>query len=340
MSRSRSQRPYAARDLRLLGLWVAAVLAVSTAGYVLIEGMDLFDALYMTVITVSTVGYHEVGDLGRLGRAFTLLVILAGVGTYFFAGGVLGRAILANLPRQERKRMQKSIDAMSDHVILCGFGRLGQVVREALETARRPYVVVDGREEVIAELQAEQVPCLHGDATDEAVLVRAGLDRASGVIATVGTDADNVFITLTARQRNPGCRIVARAEDPRSERQLLRAGADRVVPPYQLGGLRLAQAFLRPSAVDLADLALGGGGDEVLIDEVRLPTGLPADQRSLAALRLGSRFSLIAVAVHRADGSRTFNPRADAPLAPGDALLVLGSPADIDAFRRHLGRAD
>ncbi|MBC8330329.1 MAG: potassium channel protein [Planctomycetes bacterium] len=337
MQKSRLENQVAVRDLRLLGIWVATVLAAGTLGYVLIEDLTPFDALYMTVITVSTVGYEEVGELSTLGRVFTLLVITAGVTTFFFAGGFLARAVLANVPRRNERRMEKAIEKLDHHVILCGYGRLGQVVREELEAAGRPFVVIDHREDVVAELLAMRVPCLHGDATDEELLAKAGIDRASGVIATVGTDADNVFITLTARQRNPECRIVARAEDPRSERQLLRVGADRVVPPYQLGGLRLAQAFLRPSALDLADLALGERHHEVIIDEIRLPADLPEDQRTLAAMQLGSRYSLIAVAVHRPDGSRAFNPRADTPLRPGDSLLVLGEPQDIDAYLRLLG---
>jgi len=338
VKKSHFEHQVSARDLRLLSVWVGLVLAGGTLGYMLIEGMGAFEALYMTVITVSTVGYEEIGQLSTVGRVFTLLVITAGVTTFFFAGGLLARAVLSGLPRRNQRRMERNIDKLHDHVILCGYGRLGQVVREELEAAGRPFVVIEREEELVEELRNSRVHCLHGDATDEELLLQAGLDRASGVIATVGTDADNVFITLTARQRNPECRIVARAEDPRSERQLLRVGANRVVPPYQLGGLRLAQAFLRPSAVDLADLALGERNHEVIFEEIPLPANLPADQRTLAEMRLGSRFSLIAVAVHRSDGSRSFNPRADSPLCPEDSLLVLGEREDIDAFQRHLSQ--
>jgi voltage-gated potassium channel len=339
LKKGRQEHGRVAHELRLLGVWVGAVLLLGTAGYVLIEGMSWFDALYMTVITVSTVGYEEVTPLSHPGRVFSMVVITAGVTTFFFAGGLLAQAVLANLPHRIERRMRKEIDQLSKHVILCGYGRLGQVVRQELEASARDYVVVDNREEVVAELRAQGVLCLLGDATDEELLVEAGLECAAGVIATVGTDADNVFITLTARQRNPHCRIVARAEDPRSERQLLRVGADRVVPPYQLGGLRLAQAFLRPSAVDLADLALGDRKQEVIIDEVPLPGDLSEDRRTLAGLQLGSRFGLIAVAVHRESGNHHFNPRADSPLGPGESLLVLGRRADIDRFQAFLETA-
>ncbi len=309
---------------------------LGSLGYLVIEDMSLLEAVYMTVITVSTVGYEETRVLSDAGRIFTVGVITAGVTTFFFAGGLVAQATLANLPRRLERRMHKVIQTLSDHVILCGYGRLGQVVRQELEASGREFVVIDHQEEVIADLRAHDVPCLLGDATDEELLLTAGLERAAGVIATVGTDADNVFISLTARQCNPGCRIVARAEDPRSERQLRRVGADRVVPPYQLGGMRLAQAFLRPSAVDLADLALGDSQHEVIFEEVQLPAHLPEDRRTLAELRLGSRFSLIAVAVHHPDDTRAFNPRADKPLQPGDSLLVLGEREDIDGFQRYL----
>jgi len=187
----------------------------------------------------------------------------------------------------------------------------------------------------VASLRDEKVMCINGDATDEETLKLAGVSKAKGIIAAVGTDADNVFITLTARHSNSDCPIVARAEDPRTEAKLRAVGATSVVTPYQLGGRRLAQAFLRPGAVDLADLALGNVQHEVLIEEVVLPATNNGHDRTLRTLEVGSRFGLIAVAV-RNQGELRFNPRAEEALAEGDALMVIGHRVDVDAFAHSL----
>jgi len=321
---------------RLVSLLVA-VLTLGTLGFMLLEGWSLRESLYMTVITVTTVGFGEVRALTPPGEVFTMVLIFAGFTTFSYGAVVVGRALLINLPARQRKRMQKSIDALSGHVVLCGFGRLGQIVRRELEAAGQQFVVLDHDPEVIAALGEEGLLALQGDATHEEVLARAGVARASGVIAAVHSDADNVFITLTARGMNPEVPIVARAEDPRTESKLLQVGATQVVAPYALGGRRLAQAFLRPGAVDLADLAMGRSRGEMLIEEIPLPEHLAEDANTLAGLRLGSRFGLIAVGVRaREDGRLRFNPRAATPLHAGDRLLVLGGREGIDAFQAFL----
>ena len=326
------------RNLSLLLLWVLVVILGGALGYMAIDGSSFLEALYMTVITVSTVGFGELGHISQAGRLFTILLIGAGVTTFYFAGAVIGQAILANLPTRERKRMQKIIDDLSGHVILCGYGRFGQIVRQELEKADRAFVVIERDEVAATELAEEGVPCLHDDATHEETLVRAGIARASGVVAAVGTDAGNVFISLTARQLNPQCPIVARAEDPRSEQKLRMVGATQVVTPYIVGGRRLAQAFLRPGAIDLVDLAMGVGEQEVLIEEIPLPSRLPQDPCTLSGMELGARFRLIAVAVRPGggEGALQFNPTATTPVHPGDQLLVMGERHQLDAFQRYL----
>ncbi len=319
------------RVLLLLG----AVLTLGTAGYIWIEGQSFADSLYMTMITVTTVGFGEVFPLSEAGRWFTILLVCAGVATGFAAAGVLGRAVLSNFPLRARKRMQKAIEQLSDHVILCGNGRLGQIVRQELELARRPFVVIESDEEVFHQLAEQRVMCIHGDATEDAILRAAGVERAAGVIAAIGSEAGNVFITLTSRELNPDCSIVARAESPSTEVKLMRVGATRVVTPYALGGRRLAQAFLRPGAVDLADMAIGCSSSkhEMLIEEVRLPATVDTDERTLASLQLRSEFGLIAVGVrHASDGELYFNPPADKPLHAGDRLMILGEREQLDVF--------
>ena len=323
------------KELARVLLLLSGVLVLGTLGYAWIEGWSILDSLYMTVITVTTVGFGEVIPLSDAGRWFTILLVCAGVATGFAAAGVLGRAVLSNSPLRARKRMQKAIDQLSDHVILCGHGRLGHIVRRELELAERPFVVVESDEDVFHNLAEERVMCIQGDATEEAVLRAAGVERAAGVIAAIGSEVGNVFITLTTRELNTECSIVARAENPSTEDKLKRVGATRVVTPYALGGRRLAQAFLRPGAVDLADLAIGCASSkhEMLIEEIPLSAVEGSQDRSLASLQLRTQFGLIAVGVrHASDGELYFNPPADKPLHTGDRLMVLGEREQLDAF--------
>jgi voltage-gated potassium channel len=319
------------RELLAVGLWIILVLTCGTLGYALIEGWSLLDALFITVLTVSFGGFREVGEISAPGQVLTIALIVAGVASFFFAGGVFARTLIKNMPIREAKRMQKSIDKLSGHIILCGCGRLGAIVRAELSLSQRNFVVIERDEDTIANLREDKVLSICGDATDEETLKLAGIERAAGVIAAVGTDADNVFITLTARRKNRTCPIVARAEDPRTEPKLMAVGATSVVTPYQLGGHRLAQAFLRPGAVDLADLALGSIRHEVLIEEVVIPASEVGQNRTLKTLEVSARFGLIAIAV-RNEGQLRFNPRAEEQLEEGDALMVMGHRVDVDAF--------
>jgi voltage-gated potassium channel len=309
------------------------VLLFGTVSFRLIEGWPWFECLYFTVISVTTVGFAEIHEPSQPGRLIVMLIIGGGLLTTALAVNMIGLHLLSNFHARNRTKMQRLINDISQHVILCGHGRLGQIVRKELDEAGRSYVVIEENADAIAELEAEGVMCLHGDATDEELLQLAGVERASGVIAAIGSDAGNVFITLTTRQYNSKCPIVARAEDPSSERKLKLVGATRVVTPYQLGGRRLAHAFLRPSAVELAELALGGHNDhEVLIEEVELPAGAQPKITTLGELELGKRFRLIAVAVRPTGEDRPqFNPAADRALGPGDHLMLMGLREDLDA---------
>jgi voltage-gated potassium channel len=316
-----------------------ALLAYGTAGFRLIEGASLLDSLYMTVITVTTVGFQEVTPASASGKI--LIFTLLGFGALFgyFMATVIGRAILRNFVLRQNKRMQKHIDRISDHVVLCGHGRIGQIVRQELEQSNKHFVVVESDKKVLRELSQEGILFVEGDATEEETLLEAGVDRAAGVIAAIGSDAGNIFITLTSREHNPHCPIVARAEETSTERKLRMLGATSVVTPYSLGGRRLAQAFLRPGAVDLADLAMGNHGQEVFIEELRLPAEIPAEMTTLKGLALGNRFGLIAVAVrYESDGSLHFNPGAEESLRPKDHLLVMGQREQIDTCQEFLAK--
>lgn len=333
------ERQWQRRQLsRVVGLGLG-VLAFGTISFRLLEGWGWYESFYFTVISVTTVGFAEIHEPSQAGRLIVMLIIGGGLLTTALAAQLLGLNLLSHFHARTRSKMQKIINDISDHVILCGHGRLGQIVRRELNEAGRAYVVIEEDEEICNELRAEGCLCLQGDATDEELLQSAGVSRAGGVIAAIGSDAGNVFITLTTRQYNADCPIVARAEDPRTERKLRLVGATRVVTPYQLGGKRLAHAFLRPSAVELADLALGGSDDEMLIEEIELPAGSQPQTTSLRALDLGERFGVVTVAVRPAGTSKpAFNPKLDQPLGPGDHLMLIGPRESLDAIAAELNR--
>jgi voltage-gated potassium channel len=333
------ESPRARFDRFLLTLLMPALLvALGTAGYNAIEGWSLFDSLYMTVITLTTVGYREVHPLSRAGQVFTMLLALGGIFMLFFAAtSVLSAIVRGDLIEfLGSRRVQRSLAEMKNHVIVCGFGRMGRLVCQQLAGQRVPFVAIDRREELFETFDCAYGVPLHGDATSDEVLDRAGVHRARALISVVASDADNLYITMSSRLLNDQLFIVARAEDERSEEKLLRAGANRVVSPYVIGGTRVADAVLRPNVVDFLELATRSEHLELNIEEARI-----SPQSDLAGLTLAqSEFEkqgLIIVAIKQASGRMLFNPTKDTVLAGGDVLIMLGRRQDLDrAARRAL----
>lgn len=311
-----------------------AVTVWGILGFRLVEGWSLWECFYMTVITISTVGFAEVHPLSQQGRLIAISIIAGGIFISLKAANLIGMTMLSTYQLRTQKKMQRLIDEMCGHVILCGYGRIGRIVRRELESLNKDFVVISDDEGCRDELVAAGIPVLIGDATTEESLLKAGVKRASGVIAAISSDAGNVFIVLSAHQLNPDVQIVARAENPNAAEKLKMVGAASVVTPYQLGGKRLAQAFLRPGAVGLADLALGSTDNEVLIQEVELPAS-NAQGSTLRTLDLGNQFGLIAIGVrHQKAADIVFNPGADFELNATDHLLVMGRQVDVDRFRK------
>jgi len=318
----------------LRGPWLAvalfaAVCATGTAGYVLVEGWGPWDALYMTVTTITTVGYKEVHPLSRAGEVLTVCVILAGVGTAFYTFTLLATVVVegglhASLERRRRLRM---IDDLRDHFIVCGYGRIGAIIVEELRRQHVPYVVIErDHERVLAVMEAGGL-AVEADASSEDVLTRLGIARARGLIAAVGTDAENVYAVLTARVLRPDLYIIGRAESEDAQRKLLRAGANRVVSPYRIGARELAQTALRPAVVDFFELATRSGSLELAIEQVAISVGSPLAGQSIIEANVRQRYSVIVVGIQRKAGKMEFNPPGDAVMQAGDQLVVLG-PAD------------
>ena len=320
--------------IRKLGLLLALILllfAMGTAGYVLIEGASLLDGLYMTVITLASVGYREVVPLGSHGKIFTIGLITLGVGTVSFTIFTIGGIVIQGQVRKilGRRHLERQIKTLSNHYIVCGCGRMGRVLVQQLDQEDVPFVVVENNEDKLKMLAASDYLYVVGDATTEDALEAANIHKAKGLITTVATDADNLFVTLTARGMNPDLFILARAIDERSEGKLLLAGADRVVDPYRIGGMRLAHAILRPAVVEFVELATHREHLELEMEELLVSEDCPLCGISLRDSQIRSRFGLMVIAIKRADGSMIYNPTPEVSFSAGDVLIAIGKADDL-----------
>jgi voltage-gated potassium channel len=311
-------------------LALALVLVVGTGGYMLLEHWTWDDALYMVVTTVATVGFGEVHPLSRAGRFFTIVLILVGVGSLFYAfGSVMSYVFEGHLFKQlEARRMESRVQRLSDHFVLCGYGRVGRQV--ALELLREgiAFVVIDTNQASLDDAARDGHVVVHGNATDDEVLRQAGLDRARGLIAAVAEDADNIFVTLSAHALQPELPIVARANRPDAARKLQLAGATHVVSPYTMAGQQMAMLAVRPTAVDFVETLLRGAGADLLLEDVLVAPDSPLVSATTAEVRRQFLGSTTLVAVKR--GDRVLAPVPDAlVVAAGDTLAVTGTQAQL-----------
>lgn len=320
------------RRFQLSIILVAAALAYGTLGYVLLEGWSPFDALYMALTTISTVGFGEIHPLSPLGRAFTLTLILGGTGAILYTFAIFAETLAEGhfVEYRRRRRMQGQIDALRDHFIVCGYGRIGtQIVRE-FDDAKIPYVVVEVNPEPLARLRREGRRFVEGDAASEDVLRSAGISRAKGLLAVVDSDERVVYITLAARALNPGLYITARAGQPESTRRLELAGANRVVSPYRMAGRLMAQLAVRPAVVDVIDQMQHGTGS-IGIEEIIVGPTCAARGRTLreAGLLAGGQARLLAL--RRDDGSLHVNPEETLRIEEDDLVVAMGSESELAA---------
>ena len=327
----RTLQPSGYRAVERATLAGALVIVAGTAGYMAIEHVRLLDALYMTVITVTTIGFGEVFPLSETGRIFTIVLALAGVGVVFFIASEFARVIIeGDLQRLLGLRKDlKMVGKLDRHIIVCGYGRTGHAVADIFRQRKTPFVVIDQGLEPCQDLQAEGIPFVQGDASAEETLRSAGIERASTIIVCLPDDAHGVFTVLLARQLNPSITIIARAVEEQSEERLRMAGADRIINPYRIGGMRLAFTALKPTVVDFLDASLPGTGGELELAEVRISERSELANRSLAQAEIRKRFGLIVVALRR--GQRTiFSPEPGTVIEPGDVLVALGPGRSIE----------
>jgi voltage-gated potassium channel len=320
---------------------VLLLILVGTVGYMLTEGLPILEALYQTIITISTVGYGETRTgFSAEGKAFTILLIVVGIGLFSWSiTSVI--SVFADGEVQQRlalRRLHKKVELMKDHFIICGYGRLGRSVAAQLKHRGTPFLIIEHSTEGAENAEDDGHLVLQGDATADQTLCEAGIEHAQGLITACSDDATNVFITLSARQLNPDLIILARGDQEGVDDKLIRAGATRVFKPHEIGGIYMAQAALRPMALDFFDLTAGMTGDvEIQIEEVRVPADPNRPKgRTLRELDIGRRFGIIVVGIKHPDEPLQFNPTGDAEIRPEDVLLVLGQVNQLRDLENHL----
>jgi voltage-gated potassium channel len=317
--------------LKLSIFLLFVTIAFGTSGYVFVEGMTPFEAFYMTVITISTVGFSEIKPLSDIGRGITIVIIGMGISLLTYTLGQVARIFVEGELRKVlgRRKLEKQISELKDHYIICGYGRIGTIIVKELRAANIPLVVIDQDPVSIEALESEGILCLNMDATSDEALQTAGLATARGLVTAVSSDADNVFIALSAKGMRPDIFILARASDVKNESKLLRAGASRVVCPYQMGGRRMAEILHKPTVVDFLDQTMMHTELGLQMEEAVVAEGSPITGKTLVSSNLRQDFGVIIVAIKRITGEMVFNPGPGETFNAGDVIVAIGKKAEL-----------
>ncbi len=320
----------ALRNLRGIALLLASVVAIGTIGFHYIEGWSWFDGFYMVITTLTTIGYQEVHPLSHQGRIFNVFIILAGVSLVLLGIGALSQALLEFELHSffGRRRMEREIEGLEGHYIICGLGRVGRSVARELARKPVPFVIIESADAKRQRYAAEGWLVMAGDATQEPALRDAKIEHAAGLIAATTTDATNLYIVLTARGLNPHLKIIARASEEAAEKHLLTAGADSVVSPYSFAGQRIAQSLLRPHVVSFLDTATTHLGMDLEIGEIQVHENSSFAGKTIESSRIRQERGVIILAIKRQEAMR-FNPAPDERIEPDDCLIAMGEPAQL-----------
>lgn len=315
-----------------------AILIVGTAGYMIIEDWRFLDALYMTVITISTVGYREINQIGDAGRIFTILLVAIGVGFTLYVAAAVVQFMVEGRMRiiLGRRRLDQKINRLKNHYIVCGYGRIGRVICRNLR--RKPFdvVAIDKSPELIPQMDADGILYVAGDAADEANLIKAGIQRAKGLVAALATDTDNVFLVLSARQLAPDLTIIARASNEAVKGKLQAAGADSVESPYEMGAVSMAHHIIRPTVTNFLDLAFAHQRKDIQMEEIPVSESSELVNVQLKDSGIRQKYNLIIIAIKKPDGNMLFNPSFEAAIMPDDTVIAVGELDNLQKLERIL----
>jgi voltage-gated potassium channel len=321
------------REIFVAGFALVLVVLIGTVGYGVLEGMTWLDGLYMTFITLTTIGFGEVNPLSGPGKVFTIAISIFGIGIVAFMATRTAQ-VLVRYQRLQQRFMTRKIERLEDHYVICGYGRLGRRIAADLADAGLDFVVIERNEERVVEIEETGWLVIEGDAEDEDVLRSAGIERARGLILTLPEDSGNVFVSLTAKELRPGIFTLARTNEHKNTRKLLRAGVDKVISPYEIGADRMAQVILRPHVDEFMEKVLHVGALDLRMEEVRIEAGSLLDGKTLAESDFRGRFNAVVIAFLNEDtGEWRFNPSPTVPMQRGDILIVLGDAEMIERLR-------
>ncbi len=308
------------------------ILLAGTLGYVVLEGWPVLDALYMTIITITTVGFGEVNVVSGTGRVFTICLIFIGMGIMAYSLGMVAQIMVETQVRSilGRRKLGKELRSIKNHYIVCGFGRIGKIIARGLKGQDIPLVVIDQSHDSREILEEENIPHIIGDATSDDTLIEAGIERAKGLVTVVLSDADNLFITMTARGLSPKLFIVSRADDEATEKKLMRAGANKVVLPYHIGGMRMVHTILRPAVMDFIDFTMHESNIELKLEELGVGEKSRLNGVSLIHSGIRQEMNVIIVAIRKEGGEMLFNPSSETMIKAGNTLIALGPAKDLD----------
>lgn len=320
------------KQIRAAVLIFLGIVAGGTVGYMVIEGWNFSDAIYMTFISVTTTGFREVHRLSNLGRILTIFVISGGFISILYIAGRVAQFIIQFYLNQRRK-MKRKIRNIRNHYIVCGYGRMGRIVVEGLQEAKIPFVIIEKNKDLSETMLEGNVLHLQGDATDDDVLESAGVVRAKGLVTVLPTDAENVFTTLSARGLNRELFIVSRAVASETEEKLLKAGANRVVKPLEIAANRLVHLLLRPGVMDFFDLVVRGTSIDLKIEDIQIKNRSPMINRKISEFINRRDLNMLVIGIYRKDGSFIYNPTADDVIKEGDKLIAMGKQNDFETLR-------